>query len=318
MTEWIFGIDGGGTSSRIRAESLSGEALYTGSDGSTNPHSNDAGAVLAVLGRLVSGALSSGLDPRGCRAGFIGSAGVDIPKFRRSIAEALLAAFRSASGRADLEPAFAAGNDAEPALVGALGDIEGYLLIAGTGSIALGRTRAGDYVRSGGWGHFLGDEGSAFWIAFESVKRGIRSMEGRDAPTGLLDEAVAFFGLPDAQALIPFTYGNFSKARIASFAPKVALAAERGDELARSVMDAAAGELAALASSVARRLGERVTRKRIALYGGLLEKNRALRAAVGARIAAELPELELVEPEGDAQAGACRLARELLAQAKDS
>lgn len=316
MNEWILGIDGGGTSSRIRVEALSGgrEPLYEARGGSTNPNSNEAKAVAAVLRGLVAGALESGLEPDGCKAGFIGSAGVDRPEDRVAMAAALGTAFREAGHTGDGEgPAFAAGNDAEPALVGAVGDVEGFLLIAGTGSIALGRTRAGDSARAGGWGHFLGDEGSAFWIAFEAIKRGIRSKELRDAPSGLLEAAIEHFGVADEQAFIPFTYQNFSKAGIASFAPRVAAMADAGDELALAIMDASATELAALAGSVYKRLAPRVTNKRLALYGGLLERNRSLNAIVAARISAAFPEIVIVQPVGDAQAGACRLARELLA-----
>jgi N-acetylglucosamine kinase-like BadF-type ATPase len=313
MNEWVLGIDGGGTSSRIRVESMAGETFYQGSDGSTNLNSNDAAAVTTVLARLVSGAIAAGLDPEGCRAGFIGSAGVDLDEDRATMAEALANAFRSAAGsaRKSTGPAFAAGNDAEPALVGALADVEGYLLIAGTGSIALARTESGDSARSGGWGHFLGDEGSAFWIAFEAIKRGIRAKEGRDEQTRLLESALAHFGLADAPALIPFTYWDFDKARIASFAPRVAEAAEAGDALAAGIMDAAAAELAALAVSVHDMMEPRIVRKRLALYGGLLEKNRRLRSDVAGRILAARPGITIIEPAGDAQTGACRLAREL-------
>ena len=316
MNDWIFGIDGGGTSSRIRVEALADgrEPLYEARGGSTNPNCNEAEAVAAELRGLVGGALASGLEPSGCRAGFIGSAGVDRPEDRVTMAAALRTAFKEAARRTDGPlPAFAAGNDAEPALVGAVGDVEGFLLIAGTGSIALGRTRTGESARAGGWGHALGDEGSAFWIAFEAIKRGIRSKELRDAPSSLLEAAIEYFELPDELAFFPFTYQNFSKAGIAAFAPRVAALADSGDGLARSIMDAAATELAALAASVYTRLAPRVGNKRLALYGGLLEHNRSLNAAVASRITAAFPEVRIVEPAGDAQAGACRLARELLA-----
>ena len=47
------------------------------------------------------------------------------------------------------------------------------VVIAGTGSIVLARNRAGQLTRVGGWGHVLGDAGSAYWIAVESVKAAI-------------------------------------------------------------------------------------------------------------------------------------------------
>lgn len=312
---WVFGIDGGGTSSRLRAESMAGVMLYEGGSGSTNINSNSFDAVTGAIVSLLRGAFASGLAPQACRAGFIGSAGVDGESGTRTMLEALGRAFGQAaalSGCADaagLHPVLRVGNDAEPALVGALADTEGYLLIAGTGSIAYARAESGASVRAGGWGHMLGDEGSAYWIAFQGMARGLRSMEGRDMPGAVLQAALDHFGLPEPQALIPFVYAHFDKARIASFAPRVAAMAAGGDPLARAIIDQAAAELAALVGSVHRQLGSIVKRSRLALYGGLLEKNAELNAAVADRIAMAVPGMVIVKPAGDAQAGACRLAR---------
>src|SRR5574337_61925 len=55
-------------------------------------------------------------------------------------------------------------SDAEAAYLGALGDRPGLLVLAGTGSMVLGRSRRGRWQRAGGLGPLLGDEGSAFWI----------------------------------------------------------------------------------------------------------------------------------------------------------
>lgn len=47
----------------------------------------------------------------------------------------------------------------------------GLYLAVGTGSLALGRTPAGRWVRAGGLGPRLGDEGSGFWIGREYLRR---------------------------------------------------------------------------------------------------------------------------------------------------
>jgi predicted NBD/HSP70 family sugar kinase len=61
-------------------------------------------------------------------------------------------------------------SDTEAAYLGALGDRPGVLLLAGTGSMALGRDRRGRWQRAGGLGPLLGDEGSAFWIGREWLR----------------------------------------------------------------------------------------------------------------------------------------------------
>ena len=55
-------------------------------------------------------------------------------------------------------------SDVEAAYLAALGASPGVLLLAGTGSIALGRDRRGRFARAGGLGPLLGDDGSAFAI----------------------------------------------------------------------------------------------------------------------------------------------------------
>jgi N-acetylglucosamine kinase-like BadF-type ATPase len=55
-------------------------------------------------------------------------------------------------------------SDTEAAYLGALGARPGILLLAGTGSMALGRDARGQWARAGGLGPLLGDEGSAFSI----------------------------------------------------------------------------------------------------------------------------------------------------------
>jgi N-acetylglucosamine kinase-like BadF-type ATPase len=317
---WVFGIDGGGTSARLRLEDLDGGFLHHGEGGSSNLRSNSREAVLENLSALFAEALArTGVSASDCVAGFAGSAGVDRADDRRPFAELVRAALLRAAGPGGGAPAAAiasipieAGNDSEPALAGAIGDIEGLLLIAGTGSIAYARGRDGAEARAGGWGHLLGDEGSAFDVAFQALKRGMRSWEGRDLPTGLLDASLGFFGLSAPEDLVPLVYEGLDKTRIAKFARVVAAYRDRGDRLAVSIFDRAAASLADLVLSVDARVGSHISRKRLAFRGGLIEGNDALRSEVTARVLAADPAILIVPAAADSATGACILARSLL------
>jgi N-acetylglucosamine kinase-like BadF-type ATPase len=304
VTEWVFGIDGGGTSARLRAEDLQGGLLFFCEGGSTNLESNPRASVAGVLEDLVSRALASGLPADGCRAGYAGSAGVD----RSADIEPFRELLRTSSG---LSCPLGVGNDSEPALVGALGDLEGIVLVAGTGSVALGRARDGSSARAGGLGHLLGDEGSAWRIAFDALARGLRSLEGRDLPTGLIEAALTHFILSEPLDILPFVHHGLDKTSIARFARVVGEYRDRGDVLALDLFDRAAAELCALVVSVHRRIATKLGQHRLAFRGGLIESDMRLRSDLVARLALSLPDLVIVQARHDAATGACMLAREL-------
>ncbi|WP_170006440.1 BadF/BadG/BcrA/BcrD ATPase family protein [Bacillus fonticola] len=67
-------------------------------------------------------------------------------------------------------------NDAQLAYYADFGQKEGVLTIGGTGSISMTR-RGGDWISVGGWGHLLGDEGSAYWIAMEALRKVMKELD---------------------------------------------------------------------------------------------------------------------------------------------
>jgi N-acetylglucosamine kinase-like BadF-type ATPase len=171
-------------------------------------------------------------------------------------------------------------SDVEAAYLAALGDTEGVLLLAGTGSIALGRDRRGRFTRAGGLGPLIGDDGSAFAI-------GRAWLRVATVPPARLRRIVT---APDALA------------RVAAYAPVVLRRARRGDRAARAVVREAQGALADLVARAAPRGGRRRALP-VSWAGGLLD-DAWLRAGVWRRVRRRGLAIRPTAPAGTAAAPA--------------
>ena len=147
-------------------------------------------------------------------------------------------------------------SDIELAHAMAFPDGVGIVLNAGTGSIAYGRNAAGMTARAGGLGPLIGDEGSAFWIGKEYLKR----VEGKYISVGKL-RAIAV--RPDVVAAI------------AGYARRALKAARREGE-AQDIVEEAKAALRRLVAEVQIKLGGR--RLPLALRGGLFDDLRFRRS----------------------------------------
>jgi len=160
-------------------------------------------------------------------------------------------------------------HDAEIALTGATAGNPGIIVIAGTGSMAYGRNKSGNTARAGGWGYVFGDEGGSFDITRRAVQAALRYEEQWGPATRLRDSLLAITGSKDMNSLLHRFYTpEFTRAKIASFAPLVTEAAESGDEVALDIIVAAAIDLACFAEGVYRRLFPQKHQIPVAHVGG--------------------------------------------------
>lgn len=185
----------------------------------------------------------------------------------------------------------------------------GVAVVAGTGSIAVGRTPAGELVRSGGWGYLLGDEGSGYAVVMRALRAVTEAADGRREPTALTDLVLRNLHLENPTALVPMIYrGGLDRAEWASLAPLVFEAAQQGDETARGVIRQEAQELARTVAAVIRKLGP-VDPPPLALAGGLLQANAAYRELLLAEVATLGASHGPVHIVTEPAEGALRLAR---------
>lgn len=301
---WIIGVDGGGTRTVACAADLSGRILARVEQGPANYHTIGLAAFAARVARILDDLTSAaGLDRVGLALVSLGLAGADRAQDR----ELLHAALEGLG----LGCPCLIGSDARIALAAGLGDAAaGLVLIAGTGSIAYGRTGSGEIIRAGGWGHLVSDEGSGYDIGRQAIARGLRAMEGRDKPSGLLAAIMDALGVTDIAGLIAFVHNPAtSKAAIAALATTVTAAASAGDELAADILARAGDELAALALSVIARGFPAARPVPVATYGGLLLNNPFIQRRLAARLAGRA---ELLPPGPDPVMGALKIGYEYL------
>ncbi|HMJ91192.1 MAG TPA: BadF/BadG/BcrA/BcrD ATPase family protein, partial [Candidatus Acidoferrum sp.] len=170
----------------------------------------------------------------------------------------------------DLETALAAGEfDARTSKATPYSAL--IITLAGTGSCFFGKNSAGKTVKVGGWGHILGDEGSAYEIGLRAMKLTLRQYdEAGDVPKlGQRLLRALMFNKPEELSAWAVTA---KKTEIASLAVEVATAATAGDKSARAILDDSAASIAEQAVKCASRLapGKSV---RFVFAGSVLTKN---------------------------------------------
>jgi N-acetylglucosamine kinase-like BadF-type ATPase len=205
-------------------------------------------------------------------------------------------------------------SDARIALEGAFKGSAGIILIAGTGSIAFGKTQEGEVFRVGGWGRVLGDEGSGYSIGRDALNLVTRNLDGRGKETLLTKLVADRFGLKDQESIIQAVYrGNFD---IASVAPLVIEAANLHDTESERVLNRAAFELTEHIRTLTFILegATRAARQKIPLsfVGSLLDKQTTLSKIVKHKIEFSIPQITVVRPQATPAFGAVLMALRLM------
>jgi len=286
----IAGVDIGGTKTELRVRTggqASVRALPTAEWRGRHEPDRDATALVAALRALGGDRLPSVL--------VVGSHGCDT--------DAECTAFQQRLA-ARVPGTVLVVNDAE-LLLAAAGKETGISVVAGTGSIAVSRGRDRQMIAAGGWGWYLGDEGSASGIVREAA-RAVRSAIDEGQPLESLGRALMeAVGVENAVELGRSLGERGSAAAIGSLAPLVFDVAEGGSALARQVIENGGNALAALTTRV---LGRGAPGRDVVTGGGVITRQPRLFEAFRTALTAAAPQLTLSLLQAAPVTGAIALA----------
>lgn len=303
MEPFILGIDGGGTKTAVCAVDINGRELFRMSGGSLNVNGESAAKVQHTLEALLREATVRAGGNTELAAVGIGAAGISNPHMEPVL--------RAGAEQAGFRGTLVITGDHMSALAGALGPEGGILVIAGTGSICVGRTQAGREARAGGRGHILDDEGSGYAIGRDILRAVVQAADGRRKCTCLTELAYGRLGISSLEELIQYVYRpDLPKSGIAMLAELLEEGCRQGDGACLEIQESAAEGLVCLATATAAQLG--LTGGRLALAGSVLQKNAGIRSAFERRLSKALPGFRTALPEKDAAWGAALLAGEAL------
>ena len=281
--KFFMGIDGGGTSLRIAITDSDLNAFNSVTTSATNPNLVGHDQAKAHIQAAINQSLQQAEIPAlAIRSAGIGIAGASAEHSR----DWLIATVEPVLPDSLLAPA----SDLEIALVGALAQRHGVLMLAGTGSAAFGISPAGRKLQIGGWGYLLGDPGSSYWIGMQVLKQIIdnhdRAGTGVDCSTKvtLYDHVLRALEISRPRQVVEWLYRGQSPpaTRVAEIARIVLNLAEYGDWQAANILQTAAIQLARQTELLIKRLD--YPRADIAFAGGLLDHSNVLSEDLARRL----------------------------------
>jgi N-acetylmuramic acid 6-phosphate etherase len=184
------------------------------------------------------------------------------------------------------------------------------VVLSGTGSIFYGQNAQRKRVRIGGWGHVMGDKGSAYEIGLRAAKAVLYYFD-RDGEVPPLGQRLLGALLLNDLREIPEWALTASKTEIAALARDVSAAASRGDRIARDVLEGAAQSIAKDAVTCASRLAKRGRAVKFVLTGSVLLNQPLFSRRVAKLIRRQWPHADVVPLKREAALGAVELAKQL-------
>ncbi|UGQ47507.1 BadF/BadG/BcrA/BcrD ATPase family protein [Massilia endophytica] len=287
MIDYLIGVDGGGSGTRVRLARRDGSLLAEGSAGPSGLLHGIQNAWAAVETAAAQAFAAAGLDKPGRESIAIGLglAGVHNRQWAANFVSA--------------NPGYAAvalETDAYTTVLGAHAGQPGAIIALGTGSVGEILHADGSRHEVGGWGFPAGDEAGGAWIGMKAVNHIQQVIDGRAQ------------GSPFADAVIEACGGSRDRIQVwlasasqTNYAQLARLVLQHGDSnaTAHAILTEAGHQVALIAKAL-----DPAGTLPIALCGGLGEPLRRY-------LPQELLQ-RIVAPQGDSAAGGLKLIQQLL------
>ena len=294
---FVLGFDGGGTKTDCVLMDESGAILARSQAGPSNPLRVGFGAAITSIREAARQAQAqAGLPERAVSAALCaGLAGAGPPESAEKIRALLTAEFPESKVQVSTDLAL---------VLAATGDGPVIVLLAGTGSFAVGRNTAGETARAGGYGSQIGDEGSAYDIGRRAILTAMHENDRSGVDSVLGQRLLRELGCADwsevkarAQAASDEVFPRLF-AVVATVADWIETPSNTPSEraarnLAQGILRAAAFDLASLTENLAERLHLRETRFVIAKTGGMMGRSKFLENQIDERLKSAFPQAEI-------------------------
>lgn len=295
----VLGADGGGTKTLGVVADQNGRELARRTVGASNPNvvgfDTAASNLFQLITECCEDAKCSLSDLRLIVLGLAGAGREENRVRLRSLIHSL----------AQAELPITIETDARIGLEGAFNGAPGVVIIAGTGSVIIGKKSSGEVVTVGGWGRGLGDEGSGFFLGMEALKSLRLYYDGRGGSQLLAEMIAKEFGLNSRERIIAAVHQE--KFEPSHVAPLVLAAAEKNDSVALKILNAGASELTDQARVLVERLNVDGTIG-VVFVGGTIANDTVYRTILTEKIEHNIPRAKVQLPLHEPVYGAVLMA----------
>ncbi len=297
---YVVGVDGGATKTVALIGSENGEILGRGESGPSNYHNIGTKAASIAVREAVRKAKRLGRVRGSAEVAVVAVAAVDSKRDRATVLRAIRAI---KIARTNLVI-----HDSVAALHAATQEGPCVIVISGTGCVAAGVNRTGRYVRAGGWGYLIDDEGSSYNIGAQALRSAFRMLDGRAPKTKLRPVLKRRFRVRTLEDALSQIYSDgLGVDGVAGLTPLVSKLAST-DKVSREILGKAGISLAELACVVAKRLGITHDAFPVSLVGGTFKAGRYLLQPLRARIRRDCPHAKVEIMKAEPVLGALSLA----------